>query len=57
MWEKKIVFLMYYHTLQMPEVPNIKNVLETFIYYWYENIILDSKVLQMLFAPEFKIKC
>lgn len=41
----------------MPEIPNINGVLETFVFYWYENCILDPKKLQMLFSSDFKIQC
>ncbi|CAL6042799.1 Conserved_hypothetical protein [Hexamita inflata] len=41
----------------MPEIPNINSVLETFMYYWYENAMLDANKLQLLMAQGAKITC
>ena len=32
----------------MPEIPNLNSVLETFMHYWYENMLTNDKVLQTL---------
>lgn len=40
----------------MPEIPNLNAVLETFMHYWYENMLVNDKVLQTLTSSNCTIQ-